>query len=229
MHDKSNKIDSTVKIIGDVKIGKNNVIHPFTVLIGPLEVGDDNIIGPNVVIGSPGQDTRNPRYDSSQCRIKIGSGCIIREFTAIQKPCYEDLTFIGNEVHIMQSVHIPHDAHIYDGVVLTPMVAFGGIVRVMEYANVAVGCSVHQRIVIGSYAIAAMGAPIMKNIKPFSRYIPGKSNSINEYAIKKYGFEAFIDEINKYVVDGTPPHSKEILEIVSRFENLHRLSGKSVY
>lgn len=162
-----NQIDKTAIITGDVKLGKNNKILPYTVLTGPLEIGDDNTIGPNVVIGSPGQDTRNRYYDSAHCAIKIGNRNIIREFTAIQKPCYENITQLADDIYIMQSVHIPHDAIIESHSVITPMVALGGIVRILEGANLAVGVSVHQRVVIGQYSIAAMGASVMKNIKPF--------------------------------------------------------------
>ena len=107
-----NEIHPTVILEDNVVIGNGNKILPYTVIYGPTEIGDDNIIGPHVVIGGPGQDTRNPRYDSSNAFIHIGNNNIIREFCAIQRPCYENITYIGNEVFLMQSVHIPHDERI---------------------------------------------------------------------------------------------------------------------
>lgn len=224
-----NEIHPTVIIQGDVKIGKNNKILPYTVLIGPLEIGDDNIIGPHVVIGSPGQDTRNPRYDSSASRIKIGSRNIIREFSAIQKPCYRDITLLGNDIHLMQGVHIPHDAILEDHVVITPMVVLAGITRLLEGANLGMGCTLNQYCVVGQYSIIATGAAAMKNVKPFSRYIPGKPISVNDYAIKKFGFENYADEISEYVLNSKAPQSDAVLAVVDHFEKYAKLSNRDSY
>lgn len=224
-----NQIHPTAIISGDVTLGKNNQILPYTILYGPLEIGDDNIIGPNVVIGTPGQDTRNPRYDSSQSPIKIGSRNIIREFTAIQKPCYEDITLIGDDVFLMQSVHVPHDAVIEDKVVITPMVVLAGITRILEGANLAMGATISQFCVVGQYSIVATGAAVMKNVKPFSRYIPGKPTTVNDYALEKFGFAEFRDEISAYVLDGTPPTSPEIRRIVDHFERYALASKRGTY
>lgn len=225
----NNEIHSSVIIEGDVKIGKNNKILAYTVLIGPLEIGDDNVIGPHVVIGSPGQDTRNPRYDSSKCLIKIGSRNIIREFTAIQKPCYRDITSLGNDIYLMQSVHIPHDAILEDQVVITPMVALAGITRLLTGSNLGMGCSLNQYCVVGQYSIVATGAAAMKNIKPFSRYIPGKPISVNDYAIKKFGFEQYKEEISEYVLNSKTPKNDAVLAVVDHFENYTKLSNKETY
>lgn len=224
-----NNIHLSVIIEGDVKLGNNNKILPNCVIYGPVEIGDDNIIGPNVVIGTPGQDTRNRYYDSSNCKIKIGSRNIIREFTAIQKPCYEDITLLGDDVFLMQSVHIPHDAHVYDKAVITPMCVLAGIAKILEGANLAIGCSLNQYTVVGQYSIAAAGAVVMKNIKPFSRYIPNKPISVNTYAIKKYGFEEYTDEIAKYVLEDTCPSSEKIKTIVDEFERWVQKYGHETY
>jgi UDP-N-acetylglucosamine acyltransferase len=229
MENMQNNIHPSVIIEGDVKLGKNNTILPFTILIGPLTIGDNNIIGPSVVIGSPGQDTRNPRYDSTNSRIEIGNNNIIREFTAVQKPCYQDLTKIGNDVFLMQSVHIPHDAIIGDKVVITPMVVLAGISRILFGANLGMGSTVNQYCVIGQYSIVATGAAAMKNVKPFSRYIPGQKISVNEYAINKYGFQNYLTEITNYVLDNIEPVSERINRIIKDYEEHHKASRRDQY
>ena len=224
-----NNIHPSVIIEGDVKMGSKNTILPNCVIYGPVEIGNDNIIGPNVVIGTPGQDTRNRYYDSSNCRIKIGNRNIIREFTAIQKPCYEDITLIGDDVYLMQSVHIPHDAHLYNKVVVTPMTVLAGLAKVLEGANLAIGCALNQRTTIGQFSIAAAGAVVMKNIKPFSRYIPGKPISVNKYAIEKYGFNDFAEEIGEYVLNDIQPISDPIISIVKTFDDWVAKYGLDTY
>lgn len=229
MRNSVNKIDNTVKLIGDVKLGTHNVILPFTVLIGPLEIGDNNIIGPHVVIGSPGADTRNPRYDDSKSVIKIGDNNIIREFSAIQKPCYKDITLIGNDIYVMQGVNISHDVIIQDKSVLTASVALAGIVTVLEGAYIAMGITISQRCVIGQYSIVGQGSAVVKNIKPFSKYIPGKPLSVNKYAIEKYGFQKFENEISDYIFLNKKPVSTTILSIINLFDKLHLESEKGLY
>ena len=224
-----NKIDPTVVIRGNVEIGTGNEILPYSVLIGPLTIGDNNYVGPHVTIGTPGQDTKNPRYDSSECRIQIGSGNIIREYTAIQKPCYRDITRIGNNCFLMQSVHVPHDAIIDDDVVITPMVVMGGITHIMTGANLGISCSIHQYSVIGAYSLVGMGSAVTKNVRPFSIYVPEKPVRLNRYAIKKFGFESYSDEIKAYVAEGTCPTSSSVREIVSQFDAAHIASKRDMY
>lgn len=225
----SNSIHPTAIIEGDVELGVDNEIGPYSVLYGPLKIGSRNWIGPHVTIGTPGQDTRNPRYDASRSCIEIGDENIIREYTAIQKPCYRDVTRIGNRVFLMQSVHVPHDAIVHDDVVVTPMVVMGGIVNIFNGANLAVGCSVHQYSVVGHYSIVAMGAALTKNVRPFSKYVPGQPLRVNDYAVKKFGFLDVRDQIESYLMDGVLPNDERLLRIVAEFAAASSASGRSVY
>jgi UDP-N-acetylglucosamine acyltransferase len=69
----------------------------------------------------------------------------------------------------------------------------------------------------------------MKNVKPFSRYIPDKPITVNEYAIKKFGFQEYFDEISDYVMDDVPPTSKIIFDMVDEFNSKHIKSGRPLY
>ena len=224
-----NEIHPTAIISPNVSLGKNNKILPNTIIDGPTKIGDNNIIGPHVVIGSPGQDTRNPRYDSTESFIEIGNNNIIREFTAIQKPCYENITKVGSNVFLMQSVHIPHDAIIQDHVVITPMCALAGITRVLRGASISMGVTIQQRVIVGHYSMVAMGVPISKNLRPFSIYVPGKPLRVNYYSVKKFGFQDFKNEIKSYVIDNKNPKSKAVLNVVREYQNLHKISKNSEY
>lgn len=224
-----NKIHHTAIIDGNVILGDNNEIGPYSIIHGPTTIGDGNLIGPHTVIGTPGQDTRNRRYNSSECVIEIGSNNIIREFTAIQKPCYRDITRIGSNVFLMQSVHIPHDAILEDEVVITPMCVLAGITHVLQGANIGMGATVHQYSVIGQYSLVGMGSAVTKNIRPFSVYVPEKPNRINNYAVEKFGFLEYQDEISRYVKEGTIPSSDKLLFLVEKFEKLHTDSKRGLY
>lgn len=224
----ANNIHPTAVIGDQVILGNGNYIGPYSVIYGPTTMGDNNWIGPHVVIGTPGQDTRNRHYDSSESRIVIGNNNIIREFTAIQKPCYRGVTSVGNNVFLMQSVHIPHDAILEDDVVVTPMVVLAGITRIMQGANLGIGCAIHQYCVVGPYSIVGMGASLTKSLKPFSKFVPGKPLAVNSYAVDRYGFSDVRDEIENYLVNGISPTSGRLLEIVKRFESATSVSDRMV-
>ncbi len=225
----TNTIHPTAVIEGDVELGEGNSVGAYSVLIGPLSIGDGNQIGPHVVIGTPGEDTRDPHHDASRNPITIGNRNIIREFSVIQKPCYGPLTSIADDVFLMHGVHIPHDAHLHDGVVITPLCVIGGIVTILENATVGMGAQVHQYSVIGPYSMTATGSTVMKNIRPFSRYIPYRDISVNYYAIEKYGFQDVADEIEEYVLNGSAPKDARLKRLVDQYETLHAESGRKQY
>ena len=225
----NNKIHPTAIVDSNVTFGANNTILANTIIHGPTKIGSNNIIGPNVVIGTPGQDTRNPYYDSSNCEIEIGDNNIIREFTAIQKPCYKNITKLGNEIFLMQSVHIPHDAILQDKVNIAPMSVLAGITTLLKGASIGMGVTIHQHSIIGHYSMLGMGSAVVKNVKPFSIYVPNNPLRVNDYAIKKFGFEEYHEEITKYVIQNIDPVSKPIQSIVAEFEELHISSKRKLY
>lgn len=212
-----NKIHSTAIIGKEVILGEGNTILPYTIIEGPVVIGNNNVIGPHVVIGCPPTDTKHIdlRYDDS-CVI-IGDNNIIREFSLIEQPCYEEKTIVGNDVFLMQGVHISHDVHLQNKAVITNTSVLAGIVKILEGANVAMACTINQYTVVGQYSIVATNAACMKNVKPFSRYIPGKPISVNHYAIKKFGFEAYGKEIEEYVLNNKEVNSEPLKRIVDEF------------
>lgn len=224
-----NQIHSSSIIASNVILGENNQILENVVIKGPTKIGNNNIIGPNVVIGSPGQDTREPRYDSSNSYIEIGDNNIIREFTAIQKPRHKDVTKLGSNIFLMQSVHIPHDAILHDDVIVTPMCVLGGIVTLLKGANIGMGASIHQFSIIGHYTMIALGSAVVKNVRPFTLYITGKKPKVNIYVVKKYDMLDYLDEITKYVTEGILPVSDKILSFAEEFEKLHIDSKRHLY
>nr|NQU94484.1 hypothetical protein [Bacteroidota bacterium] len=224
-----NEIHPTAIIDNNVILGKGNKILPYTIIHGPTEIGDYNQIGPHAVIGTPGQNTRDPYYDSSESRIEIGSRNIIREFCGVHKPCYTEITWIGNDIFLMQGVQISHDAKVYDKVVVAPICGLSGIATLLTGASLGISSSVNQYCIVGHYAFVAANAPVTRNVKPFSRYIPNKLVSVNEYAIKKFGFEKYQNEIAAYVLHNQEPVSGIIADIVSEFNQIHKLSGKELY
>ena len=160
-----NKIHPTVIIGKDVILGDGNEILPYTIIEGPVTIGNNNVIGPHVIIGCPATDTKHTNCIHEDPRVIIGNNNIIREFSLIEQPCYEEKTIVGNDVFLMQGVHISHDVCLQDKVVITNTSVLAGIVKVLEGANIAMACTINQYTVIGQYSIVATNAACMKNVK----------------------------------------------------------------
>lgn len=214
----NNNIHPTAIIGDNVILGSNNDIGPYTIIEGNTIIGDNNKIGPFVNIGCKPTDTKHIQYDEYQKKIRIGNNNIIREYCLIEQPCYEEETIIKNNVFIMQGAHVSHDVQVFDDSVITNMSVLAGIVKVLKGANIAMGVTINQYTVIGHYSISATGAAVMKNVRPFSRYIPGKPISVNYYAIKKYDLEEYTKEIENYVLDSVPMISKKMKTITDEFD-----------
>ncbi|MEG2227271.1 MAG: hypothetical protein RRY39_02095 [Odoribacter sp.] len=223
-----NIIHPTAIIGSNVVLGKNNNIGPYSILDGNIVIGDNNIIGPHVIIGCEPTDTKHIEKNND-CRLLIGNNNIIREFSLIELPCYEKETIICDDVFIMQGVHISHDVHIKDKVVITNTSVIAGIVKILEGANISMACTINQYSVIGQYSIAATNSAVMKNIKPFSRYIPNKPLSVNKYALTKFGFEEYEKEITDYVLYDIPVVSEKLKLIMNEFNYWVAKYGHNTY
>lgn len=224
-----NNIHPTAIIEKGVLLGTNNTILPYTIIYKGVEIGDNNIIGPFSVVGVPATDSKKIDSKSPRISVKIGNNNIIREFCVIEKPCYEKISIIKNNAFLMQGVHLSHDNIIEDNVVITNACIIGGIAKILEGANLGMACTINQYTIIGQYSITATNSACMKNVRPFSRYIPNKPISVNYYAINKYHFEEYTKEIENYVLENIKPSSERIGIIVSVFEDWVNKYGHSTY
>ena len=224
-----NRIHSTAIIEDSVVLGNNNTIGAYSLITGNTVIGDGNYIGPHTAIGVPPTDTKHVEYDYKNPHLEIGDNNVIREFCVVEQPCYEAESRICNDVFLMQGVHLSHDNILFDHVVITNQCVVGGIAKILEGADLGMGCTINQYTVVGQYCIVATGAACMKNVKPFSRYIPGKPISVNHYAIKKYGFTDYTDEIAAYVLEDVQPTSERIKAVVDLFDHWVQKYGHDTY
>lgn len=224
-----NHIHPTAIIEDKVVLGDENTIDAYAIIRGNTIIGNGNYIGPHTVIGAPPTDTKHVDLALDNPHLEIGDNNIIREFCVVEQPCYENLSKIGNHVFLMQGVHLSHDNVLKNHVVVTNQCVIGGIAKILDGADLGMGCTINQYTIIGQYSIVATGAPCMKNVKPFSRYIPNQSISVNKYAIEKFGFSEYEDEIVSYVVDGIIPSSKVLVAIIEEFNYWVAKYGHETY
>lgn len=143
-HDASNLIHETAIVHDNVRLGKNNVIGPYT------------------VIGSNGE-IRGVKDFKGQ--VIIGDNNIISEHVTIQRPAEDAKTSIGNNNLIMAHAHVGHDVTIENDCEICSGVILGGYVTVKNKAKIKLGAIIRNRKKIGEEALVGLGACVVKDVE----------------------------------------------------------------
>lgn len=160
-----NIISTHAIIHEEAKLGDNNRIGPW-VYIGPgVTIGNNNVITSHASIGTPGE---HKSYFDYEGKVEIGNGNTIREFVTINAGTIRT-TRIGNNCILLRNSHVSHDTELEDEVTVSCNAIIGGESYIMCGANLALGCVIHQKSIIGSYSMVGMGAIVTKT----SRILPG--------------------------------------------------------
>lgn len=203
---KGPEIHATAEIARDAVIGKNVAIGPFA-YIGPnCEIGDGCVIaarailernvvlGKNVKVGSStilGGAPQDIKYAGEETRVEIGEGTTIREFSTINRGTTQSMkTTVGKNCFIMSYVHLAHDCHVGNGVILANVVQLAGHVTVEDRANIAGMTAVHQFVRIGRHSFIGGCSRVAKDIPPFLKAVgnPVKLYGLNTVGLQRSGF-----------------------------------------
>ena len=88
----------------------------------------------------------------------------------------------------------------------------------MEKATLGVAATTHQFTTIGSYAMIAGNAMVVKDVPPLAKYIPNKPLSVNLYAAKKWKLIVDDNLVNKLNEDWENKRHKERDKMSLRLE-----------
>src|SRR6478736_3833406 len=110
LEDERNIISPDARIHPNVIMGKGNRIMEGVIIRDGVQMGDNNYIGPYCIIGDPPEKVG---YFDKPNRVLIGSN---NRFT---KQCTIDagtdgITIIKNNVIMLKSAHLGHDARLND-------------------------------------------------------------------------------------------------------------------
>lgn len=202
-----NSIHPTAVIGRNVRLGAGNVIGPYAVIGGDVEIGDGNWFGAGVKVGCP-PEVRGFPHDGAWidtptgAGVTIGDGGVFREEVQVHGGWHERTT-LGDGLFIMNRVYIAHDGRIASGVTIASGAALGGHVTLGRNANVGLNASVHQRRVIGAFAMVGMGSVVTKDIPPF---------------VKAFGNPCAVRGVNAVGLERAGLPAPEIERMVERFE-----------
>lgn len=187
-------------------LGEGVDVGPFAIVGPGCTVGDGCAIGPravlecNVRLGARvrigtgsiiGGDPQDLKYGGEETTVEIGDDTVVREYSTINRGTKESLrTSIGRGCFVMSYVHLAHDCHVGNNVILANMVQLAGHVTVDDNAIVSAMTGVHQFVRIGTYAFVGGFSKVVKDIPPFVRTDgnPAALYGLNSIGLKRNGF-----------------------------------------
>lgn len=196
------RIHSTAIVSRDAQLGSDVEVGPFAIIGENCVVGDGCIIGArttlekNVILAASvrvgsgsilGGDPQDLKYKGEPTTVEIGEGTTIREYSTINRGTAQSFkTTVGKQCFIMSYVHLAHDCHIGDGVILGNNVQLAGHVTIDDRAIVSGQSAAHQFVQIGRYSFVGGCSRISKDVPP---YVKANGNPIRLYGLNKVGLQ----------------------------------------
>lgn len=178
-------------IVGpDVTVGRGCHIAARVTLEQNVRLGDRVHVGTGSILGGPPQDLK---YAGEPTWVDIGEGTRIREFTTINRATDPSRpTAVGRDCFIMTYVHLAHDCHIGDGVIMANGTQLAGHVTVEDYVVISGLVAVHQFTRIGEYAFIGGMTRVSQDIPPFVKAVgnPVELYGLNTIGLQRHDFPA---------------------------------------
>lgn len=199
-------IHPTALISADAQIGDGARIGAWAIVGEQCIVGDGCVLAaratlernvtlaPNVRIGIGsviGGDPQDLKFGGEETFVEIGEGTVVREYATINRGTAEShRTTVGRNCLIMSYVHLAHDCHVGDNVIISNGSQFAGHVTVEHHANISGLCVVHQFAKIGQYSFIGGGSRVPQSVPPFVMAVgsPMKLYGLNKVGLERNGF-----------------------------------------
>jgi UDP-N-acetylglucosamine acyltransferase len=193
-------VSAEAEIGDDVQIGPFAIVGP-QVTIGPrsrlaaratleqnVRLGADCQVGTGSILGGPPQDLK---YAGEETWVEIGDGTVVREYCTINRGTTQSRrTSLGKNCLVMTYVHIAHDCHLGDRVILANGVQLAGHVAIDTCATISGLTPVHQFVKIGAYAFIGGMSRVTKDVPPYTKAVgsPMKLYGLNAIGLQRHGF-----------------------------------------
>ncbi len=176
-------------IIGpDVTVGPRCKIWPRAILEQNVRLGADCKVGTGSILGGPPQDLK---YAGEETWVEIGDNTVVREYCTINRATTQSrITRLGKNCLVMTYVHVAHDCHIGDRVILANGVQLAGHVTIDQCATISGLTPVHQFVKIGAYAFVGGMSRVTKDVPPYTKAVgsPMKLYGLNAVGLQRHGF-----------------------------------------
>ncbi len=153
-------IESEAVIGSGTEIGAHVYIDRYT------QIGRDCRIYPFSAIGTPPQDKK---FKGERTGAVIGDENVIREYVTINRGTSGGggLTTIGNQNLLMAYVHVAHDCHLGNGIIMANLATLAGHVVLEDYCTLNGLVAIQQFVRVGAYAYVGGKSGVLKDIPPY--------------------------------------------------------------
>ncbi len=180
------------------EIGAGSVLHARATLEMNVRLGSQVTVGIGSVLGGTPQDLK---FEGEVTFVEVGDHTTIREYVTVNRGTSESFrTTVGKHCFLMSYLHVAHDCHIGDHVIMSNGTQLAGHVTIDEYANVSGLCAVHQFAKIGRHAFVGGMSRVSKDIPPFVKAVgnPIKLYGLNSVGLSRRGFsDEVVAELKK--------------------------------
>jgi UDP-N-acetylglucosamine acyltransferase len=201
-------IHPTALVDPAAELGRDVAVGPFSIIGPNVIVGDGSRLGPrvtlhrNVRLGEAvtigdgtilGGDPQDLKFRGEETWVEIGAETIIREYSTINRATAATFkTTVGARCFIMSYVHLAHDCHVGDDVVIANATQCAGHVTIHDRAVLSGLNAVHQFVTIGTYAFVGGGSRVNQDIPPYVKAVgnPMELYGLNSIGLQRAGFPA---------------------------------------
>jgi UDP-N-acetylglucosamine acyltransferase len=198
------ELGADVRVGAFAIIGESCVLGDGCVVEARATLERHVILGRNVQVGSGtilGGDPQDLKFKGEVTTVEIGEGTRIREYSTINRGTSQSFkTTVGKHCFIMSYVHLAHDCHIGDGVIMSNGTQLAGHVTVEDKASLSGLVAVHQFVKIGKHAFVGGCSRVSKDVPPFVKAVgnPIKLYGLNTVGLQRHGFdEGVIRELKR--------------------------------
>lgn len=178
-------------IVGpEVTLGDRVEIKSHAVVTGWTSVGADTVIFPHATVGEVPQDLK---FKGERTRLIVGARCRIRESVTLNTGTAGGggVTTVGDDCLLMTGVHIGHDAHLGNRIVLANCVAIAGHCQIGDDVIVGGLSGIHQWVRIGHGAIIGAVTMVTNDVIPYGlvQGPRGELDGLNLVGLKRRGMD----------------------------------------
>ena len=209
-------IHPTAIVHPDAQLGEGVEVGPFAIVGEGCVIGDQCVLAPrvtlerNVILGRGvrvgigsvlGGDPQDLKFKGEHTTVEVGDGTTIREYATINRGTSQSYkTTVGRNCFLMSYIHLAHDCHVGDGVIISNATQLAGHVTVDDRAIISGVSAVHQFVKIGRYSFVGGCSRVAKDIPPYTKAVgnPIKLYGLNSVGLQRNNFpEEVIRELKR--------------------------------
>ena len=173
----------------DCDVGDGCILATRSTLERNVRLGREVKVGIGSVLGGDPQDLK---FQGELTAVEIGDRTVIRVYATINRGTAQSMrTTVGSDCFIMTYVHLAHDCHLGNGVIISNGSQLAGHVMVEDRAIISGLVAVHQFVNIGTYSFVGGCSRVVKDIPPYLKAVgnPVKLYGLNSVGLQRNNFD----------------------------------------